>query len=268
MGRLNWRSGWKQYLKGLIGVRRVADLPTSAVLWSGSSELTGDPIMAIASRIRESSSNGKTGDMVQVYILPLEIHPARAWHHGGIAAVCPDACAHRSDNDNTCYVAWARLGAMWTGARKAIAAGEVGVPAGYFKGAIVRFGAGGDPSAAPLELWQSIASEARGWSGYTANWRDLSADWALLFMASVSTLPDLWRARSKGWRIYAASESADMDTALSEAGVKVCPSHTVGLECVICRQCDGTSKGSKRPSYYIPLHGIEGSKVRRQADSA
>ena len=268
MSRLNWRSGWKQYLKSLVGVRRVADLPTSVVLWSGPSMLTGDPIMVVASRVREPSSNSKTGDMIQIYILPLDTHPAHAWHRGGIESVCPSACAHRSDNDKTCYVAWERLGALWLAARKAIAAGRVGVSDGYFKGAIVRFGAGGDPSAVPLAVWESVASDARGWSGYTANWRDLSEDWALLFMASASTLPDVWRARSKGWRIYASSESPAMDTALSAAGVKVCPSHTVGLQCTACRQCDGTTRGARRPDYFIPLHGIAGGKVRRSFEGS
>ena len=57
-----------------------------------------------------------------------------------------------------------------------------------------------------------------------------------------------------------------MDAEFIAAGIKVCPSHTVGLQCAACRQCDGTDKGARRPSFYIPLHGIKGSQVRRAAD--
>lgn len=265
---MRWRSNWLKRVKRLYPVQRRTHLPHSVVVWTGASMLTGDPIMVVASRIQRESNNAKTGDMVQVYILPLRMSPRVAWHQGGIESVCPDACEHRSDQNKDCYVNWARLTDTWKAGVRSIEAGRVSVPRGFFQGAIVRFGAGGDPSAVPLEVWTGIASEARGWSGYTANWRSLSADWGRLFMASVSSLPDVWRARSKGWRIYAASESAAMDTALSEAGVKVCPSHSVGLQCVACRQCDGTSKGSKRHDYYIPLHGARGAVRRRQADSA
>jgi hypothetical protein len=261
---MNWRKVWKQQLKTTLGVGRVADLPTSVLIWRGTSQLNGDDIMVVASRVREASENTKTGDMVQVYILPVAVSPRSAWHHGGIEAVCPDACSHRSDQDADCYVNWSRLRSTWERG----AAMTAGVPAGFFRGAVVRFGAGGDPSAVPFEVWKSIADEARGWSGYTANWRSLSPEWATLFMASVSSLPDVWRARSAGWRIYAASESAAMDDALSAAGIRECLSHSHGVECTACRQCDGTSKGSKRPDYYIPLHGAVGGKRRRQADSA
>ena len=266
---MNWRKKWSQRLKQIYQVTRVADIPSLQVVWSGPSQLTGAPIMVVAACSGwRSSINAKTGDMVQVYILPLEMKPRTAWYQGGIEAVCPDACPHRSDQDKDCYVNWSRLTTTWKMGKELVQRGDVGVSRGLFQGAIVRFGAGGDPSAVPLEVWAGIASEARGWSGYTANWQALTPEWSRLFMASVSSLPDVWRARSAGWRIYAASESSAMDTELAVAGVKVCPSHSVGLQCVACRQCDGTSKGSKRPDYFIPLHGQVGAARRRKVENA
>ena len=256
----NWRRNWKQKAKQLLNARRVADLPSTFKVWEGPSALTGDPIVVIASCAgADPSANGKTGDMVQIYILPKSTSPGHAWINGAINAVCPDACEHRRDQKGDCYVNWSRLRSAWD---RGLVAPDL--PDGYLTDAIVRLGAGGDPSAVPFHVWIKLLDGVKGCSGYTAEWRSLPIHWQRLFMASVATPDQAWEAAAMGWRLYAASLSEADDRAYEEQGVKACLSHAVDLPCVSCRQCDGTDNGANRPSFYIPLHGAIGAKRRRE----
>lgn len=268
----NWRSSWKQHVKALLGLKRVEAISASYVLWHGPSALTGEHIMVLASCTRRPSENDKTGDMVQIAILPVDVAPIAAWHGAAIRSICPEACPHRSDKAGDCYVNWAKLRRMWEIGRTKL--DSTPPPAGFWKGAIVRLGMAGDPAAVPFHVWETIASEAKGWTGYTADWRRLSdeaminrdSQWSRLFMASCSSVSDILRARSRGWRVYASSLSSSIDSVFEDAGLVECLATSHGVSCAACRGCDGTAKGSKRKGYYIPLHGAVGGKRRRLAE--
>lgn len=265
MNRQSWRRAWKQHAKRVLRLRRVADLPTSVVIWEGPSQLDGTPILAVASRTREASQNGKTGDMIQIAIMRQDVSPGWAYVQGFDGAVCPDDCDHKSvarGGMGTCYVNKVKLRATWERAIRLIEAGEVGAPRGFFTGARVRIGNEGDGAAVPLHVWQGIVAEAADHTAYTAGWRDLGPDWARIFMASVSTPADAIRARSAGWRFFASSGSSADDAAFTEAGGRACLNHSHGLQCVSCLGCDGLKKGKKRLSFWIPFHGVKGSAVR------
>ncbi len=262
----SWRPLWARAARQIIGGR----LPSTLVLWEGASRLDGTPIMVVASRINAPSKNGKTGDMVQVSIMRRDLSPIDAWKAGADGAVCPAACVHRSKargGRGTCYVNKARLGATWRAACRLADAGKVGMPVGLFTGAVVRLGMEGDPSAVPFTAWQEILIGAKRHTGYTADWRRLPRDWSAIFMASCASPADVTDAIAAGWRPFTASASQADDAAYAAAGLKVCASDSVGLSCVRCGGCDGTSRGAKRAGFYLAQHGAIGAAARKKNDA-
>ena len=69
------------------------------VLHEGPSPFDGQPIVSIATL---HSSNRKTGDMVQTWILPRDLHPLDAVKTGQDSCICGN-CPHRgSGTKRTC----------------------------------------------------------------------------------------------------------------------------------------------------------------------
>src|SRR5271154_1354735 len=78
--------------------------PNGVILYQGPSLIDGAPIVAIA--IAGKSSNRKTGNMVQTYILRSDLEPTAAIKQGLDVSICGD-CRHRGDGTGkgrTCYV--------------------------------------------------------------------------------------------------------------------------------------------------------------------
>ena len=262
---MNWRKAWLQEAKRLLGVTRITELKSTHVIWAGESQLDGTPIMLVACCNKVQSRNSKTGDMIQFAIMRTDMNPGKAYDQGLDGAVCPEDCNHRSrarGGDHTCYVDKHRLSAAYEQAIAALQRGDIGVPEGFYRGARCRFGNEGDPSAVPFYIWDEIAADALGFTGYTANWCHLDPEWSRLFMASVSTPADAMRARSKGWRWFASSARADHDAEFSAMG-RECHADAHGLTCTQCHGCDGTSRGASRPSFWLKYHGATGAKHRR-----
>jgi hypothetical protein len=263
-----WRVRWRKIRRAA----RMARLPGTIVLWSGPSAFDGTPIALVGHRVNAPSENGKTGDMLQVSIMRADRAPIDAWKAGADGAVCPEACAHRSKprgGTGECYVNKARLSDAWRAARREIDAGRIGWAPGTFAGVRVRAGMEGDPAAVPFEIWAALLSEARGHTGYTAAWRTLPAAWRALFMASVSTPADYLRARSKGWRPFAASASAADDRAFETAGASGCEADRPvnALQCVTCIACNGAARNATRPGRYVKLHGAIGGARRARLNA-
>ena len=74
--------------------------PTGFTIYQGPSMIDGTPIVAIAVL---GSSNRKTGNMVQTYILRQDMRPVQAVQTGADVAICGD-CKHRPSNGGACYV--------------------------------------------------------------------------------------------------------------------------------------------------------------------
>ena len=51
------------------------DMPHGAVLWRGKSRIDKSPIVVIATGLRESTANKKTGAMLQTWILRSDMPP-------------------------------------------------------------------------------------------------------------------------------------------------------------------------------------------------
>jgi hypothetical protein len=262
-----WRRTWNAHARATLARRR---LPSTLVLWTGPSAFDGSAIALVAHRVNARSQNGKTGDMVQVSIMRADMAPVDAWRAGADGAVCPDACAHRSrprGGNGTCYVNKARLTTAHAAAVRALAAGSVGFPPGLFTGAQVRGGMEGDPAAVPLKVWARVLAGVKRHTLYTADWRTLPDAWQAYAMASCDTPAAAAEATARGWRVFAASASAADDGAYQAAGMRPCPSDTVGLTCERCGGCDGTARGSRRPSFFVRMHGALGAARRKRNDT-
>ena len=270
----NWRKRFRSHLKPLLGITRIDDIPGTVVLWAGPSRLDGKPIMVVASCVRVPSKNGKTEDMIQVAIMSQTLAPFTAWSAGLDGSVCPDSCVHRSKprgGKGSCYVNKARLHDTWNAAHNYLTEHGKGgriepdhLPSDYFKHAHMRFGMEGDPSAVPLHVWQYLAAQVARWTGYTADWANLTQDWADLFMASVSSIPDMLRAKSLGWRPFFSSFDPKDDAAAVTAGLRLCLAESkAAVGCSRCGGCDGNQKGAKRAGFFLSTHGAIGTSLRK-----
>tara|TARA_R110000751_G_scaffold160721_1_gene266383 strand:+ start:454 stop:1281 length:828 start_codon:yes stop_codon:yes gene_type:complete len=247
----------------------------TAVLWTGLSALGGGAeISVIASRAgRDASANPKTGDAVQIAILETGRKPQEAYKGSGgvISSACPQSCPHlagRADDDDDddkkdpspCYLKWWEAPTATFGA----AARRV-VTERTFADAYVRLGYAGDPSAAPLEVLEVIVKGTKRHTGYTADWMRLTAEcgavdllrWQYLLMASTNSPQEAAIAQSMGWRTFSCSESAEDDKAYKAQGAELCPNVSHNLTCSECGKCDGTRRGTKLKSIFIPAHGAQ-----------
>lgn len=209
-------------------------------------------VVALVSGFDTPSRNSKTGPLIQTWILHAGAHPMDAIRTGQDAAICGD-CVHRG---RSCYVnvGWAP-GNLWRAWRRGST-----VPLQLPAGRVVRLGAYGDPAAVPFAVWRAFLAPARGWVGYTHQWRlPQVAPFKALCMASVDTPEEANEARALGWRTF---RIRPMGGALSaDACEVVCPaSDEAGnrVTCEKCRLCDGGAR-AKAPHVAIIAHGSKRS---------
>lgn len=199
----------------------------------------------------DNSSNRKTGDMIQIWILPQRQTPVDAIQSGHDRVICGD-CPLRGKNgqERSCYVNVGQAPQAVARAYKRH---------GY-KGRTVdlttkpiRLGAYGDPVHIPLPKLREICEQSPGWTGYTHQWRNPALQgYRHYLMASCETAADAELARSMGWRTFRLADApAD--------GEVECPSER-GVQCRDCQLCCGSSKRAK--SITIPAHG-SGAKFAR-----
>jgi hypothetical protein len=178
-----------------------------AVFFRGPSLLTGAPIMAIVTGLDLATSNEKTGDLLQVWILRADIAPQEAKRRNLDDAVCGD-CKLRgeSGHGSVCYVpAWMGPNNVFKAAaleRDTYIECSAEDAAVLVEGRQIRLGAYGDPAAIPIEVWWKLLKLADGWIGYTHQWHHLEDAWQWLLMASVDTEEERLDAKKAGWRTF------------------------------------------------------------------
>ena len=204
----------------------------SIEIYSGPSELDGAPILGIASGL-DGSTNSKTGDMVQVYIIRSDIDPIEASRSGADASVC-GSCTHRhGSNGRSCYV---QLQNAPLSLYRAYHRGRI-LPGAIPPGRVIRLGAYGDPAALPDSILRSTLKGSIGHTGYTHQWRDITARraWFIstILMASVDSIEERDLARSRGWRTFRIRSGADSLDSLEIS----CPASAESGYRVTCAEC-------------------------------
>jgi hypothetical protein len=205
------------------------------------------------------TSNRKTGNMVQLWILNRDESPLDSIKSGSDANVCFN-CPARGINgkQRTCYVDLGRAPmAIW---RKYARHGYAFLPtsdyASVFGGRKVRFGAYGEPILIPLSIMEAIKSYSIGHTGYTHQWRKPSVQgYRASLMASCDSVAEQLQATAMGWRTFRARASYEPLI----AGEISCPaSDEAGKKstCEKCRLCDGSRTNDARKNISIIVHGI------------
>lgn len=228
---------------------------TGYIIYRGPSLLDGKPIVVVA--ITGTSKNGKTGNLVQTYIMrdngKSPVESARLWED---VSVCGD-CKHRRGMGGSCYV---NLGQGARSVMDGVMRGIYPLDDGYMVAAAVfnrkvRLGTYGDPAAVPAWVWEGLLHTAAGHTGYTHQWaRGNTANHVKRWcMASVDTLGEMVRAQAEGWRTFRVTAP---DTIGAFAREMPCPaSEEQGkrLTCETCMACSGGD--SKKASVTIMVHG-------------
>jgi hypothetical protein len=146
------------------------------ILYRGPSLINNNPIVCIATGLSRASTNTKTGEFIQVYILTETESPLDALSSGADESVCgtcplrPKVQPDGTRKHGPCYVNAGRGPlAVW----KAYKSGSYPEfdPAEHldlFRGQLVRLGAYGDPAAVPLSVLEAICTVARNFTGFVS----------------------------------------------------------------------------------------------------
>jgi hypothetical protein len=119
----------------------------------------------------------------------------------------------------------------------------------------VRFGTYGDPCAVPFEVFNNIAQQCNGFTGYTHQWQSANFDvrYKSLLMASVDNGIEQILAIAAGMRYFRVQIGYNKPL----DGEITCPASKEGgykTTCNACRLCAGTSRQAK--NIVIADHGL------------
>jgi hypothetical protein len=234
--------------------------PSGYIIYRGPSLLDDKPIVVVA--ITGKSSNSKTGDMVQTYILAdngkSPVESAKALDD---VSVCGD-CKHRRGLGGSCYV---NLGqgprAVMDGVIRGIYPDiwpDIDVMYSFVVAVaqrMTRLGTYGDPAAVPSYVWELLLQDAAGHTGYTHQWQNGKADHVKQWcMASVDTPKEAALAKMDGWRTFRVR---DADGSLEFSHEMKCPASAEMNKRLTCDTCMACSGGidSKKASVTIIVHG-------------
>jgi len=223
--------------------------PSGFILSEFASKIDGSPCVAI---LTLKSSNRKTGNMAQVWILRQDVNPIDAIATGEDVSICGD-CTHRKNSlgQRSCYV---NVGQSPNGIWKAYKRGVY--PQAFemidrvrdaLKGRSIRWGAYGDPAIIPLPVFQTINNMAANHTGYTHQWKEtFAAVYKKIFQASCDGLQDYLEATAHGWHTFAVAPVGSILPG------KLCPAtvESSQAQCITCRLCDGAKQ-----NIYVEAHG-------------
>ena len=248
-----------------------------AVFYDGSSQIDGARIIGIVTGTRSRSSNPKTGDMLQTWILRADMHPVEALATGADASICGE-CPYRPHGSpapgkrygrRLCYVNPMGPSAIyraWVDGKYPSASADD--MRALVKGRAVRLGSYGDPCAISRCRWTWIDS-ASGRTGYTHRWRhmermpvdDMATWWRSHIMASVDSESERREASALGWRTFRPLFRGEERSA-AEIQCPAAPESGARTTCADCRLCAGSMADRSRPipSIAIDIHGAGAGK--------
>ena len=242
---------------------KKATRPSSIVV---ELEKNGTPFYMVLTNLITSSSNDKTGDMIQSYFLKKDefISPTGEVREqtSNLFGFGCDTCPAKKH----CYVSNTKqtkdkgLGSVRRTIFKLLRGERTTYQFVSFSHAVsrvrsankkIRLGTYGDPTALGVDQIAELVSAASGHTGYTHYWRRKeNRDYSRFLMASCETASQQARAEKYGFRAFLAlPENAEIpqDTV-------VCPNYTQGISCLKCGLCDGKKEEDNRPSIVIELH--------------
>lgn len=241
-----------------------------SIIYRGPSKIDGSPIIVV---YLPGSTNGKTGNMAQTYILADNgLSPMENSRSGKDYSIC-GSCKHRGkpapDKTNgvaenrSCYVT------LHHGPLQVFK----GIQRGIYRqatnpeerqslgaGANIRLGTYGDPAAAPSSVWRDLLQHAASHTGYTHQSETLEGANMSRYMISADTPEQAKQAHKEGKRTFRVISVADWQANNKGAllGSEVlCPaSEEAGKRttCNECKLCKGQTIKAK--SIAIVAHGI------------
>ena len=234
--------------------------PSGYIVYRGPSLINGEPIVVVAIT---KSTNSKTGDMVQTYILAdTGLSPVESAKLLLDAAVCGD-CKSRRGLGGSCYV---NLGqgprAVYDGVLRGIypahteLSGSTALEEASWEARrrMVRLGTYGDPAAVPAAVWRGLLHFAEGWTGYTHQWRNaLGLAVRDYCMASADTPAERDLARSLGFRTFRV-RTPDQPAMSGEFQCPAAAESGKRKTCADCGACNG-GVASRKADPVIVVHG-------------
>tara|TARA_R110000803_G_scaffold33773_3_gene73946 strand:+ start:1022 stop:1726 length:705 start_codon:yes stop_codon:yes gene_type:complete len=222
--------------------------PKGYILYEGPSAINGDPIVAI---LTLNSTNVKTGNMAQLWILAKDTAPHIAKKEGKDDAVCGD-CPIKKE----CYVLTFQGPLSVWNAYKRGSYETLGTNYLDLSALIIRFGAYGDPAALPRWLIKSIADSCKDFTGYTHQWNKPKFNFLKnYFMASVESYDLKDKAKKLGFRTFRIIPKIEFrnSTRMEKYYKEVtCPAENKGKQCIDCMLCNGSKQAA---DITIEAHG-------------
>lgn len=229
--------------------------PQNSIIYRGPSMIDGLPIVVVAIT---KSSNSKTGNMVQTYILcDNGLDPMLNNKLGNDYSICGN-CKHKGEAQDidapgkhakgrTCYVAlFQGVLNVWKQVQKnayPTAQGHEAI-AKLGAGRMVRIGTYGDGAAVPSFIFDSLLSEADGHTGYSHQDDILDID-PKLYMISADNAAQAIQAWKDGKRTFRVLDNIND---LIKGSEVLCPaSKEAGRRatCDTCKLCAGSTVKAK-----------------------
>ena len=221
------------------------------ILYEGDSLLTGEPIVVIATM---GGNNPKTDNdfksMVQTWIMLRDTPPHEAVKSGDDAGVCGN-CIQRPSVGGACYVKTFQAPlSIWRAYKRGNYNNVINLE--NLRGAELRLGSYGDPSAVPFDIWRNLIDKVqpRLMTGYTHQMSHKAFDkrMAEVCMISADTPKVALKAHAQGFRTFRMTT----DTKQLLPNEIICPNDTDGVKCIDCGLCDGAGD---KPNIAILAHG-------------
>lgn len=229
------------------------------ILYEGPSMLDGKPIVVIATGLeqRKASRNGKTGAMIQTFIMRSDIAPHKAVKTGDDISVCGNCkrkpLVAKELGVKPCYVTvWQSPRSVYQAYRRGIYAREWS--SATFEGLGVRLGSYGDPAACPFHIWSDTLAGTAFHTGYTHQWERFP-EMAEYVMASVDTIEEQLHASFLGFRTFrvAPHDRNPRDKLKSEANCGASKEMGKRTSCDKWHACSGLA-GKARADIVINEH--------------
>lgn len=221
------------------------------VVYDGPSMFDKKPILGI---LTFKSSNAKTGNMAQLWILRKDIEPHLAVKFGNDQSVC-GGCKHRHYSGGACYVLpFQGPLSVYRSYKRGIYPTATEVTLSILKAYKVRLGAYGDPAMLPPSVLKAIDEQSRGTTGYSHQWKLKRLSGSMDFcQGSVDSLEEAatFKSMYPGRKYFRVTD----DISDIQSDEVQCPADTHGTTCAECMMCDG-----KTQNIVIEVHGAKKSR--------